>query len=237
MSSLSELFDSYSLRARVYPGLLVVLPVTALVTAAWDVAVPTTLVPLLVTAGGPFLLAQLVRSQGRRLESTLVTKWGGMPTTELLRATGKGRQVARERRRKQLSALIKEPLPTAADEIADQASADERYVVYTRALITRVRDKGTEYPRVHEENTTYGFRRNLLALKPLGLALIAASILCDVVAFLLDAGFLALAVALGVQVTMAIVWLRVVTEQWVKEAADLYAERLFESLESLRSSS
>ena len=77
----------YTLRARTYPALLVVLPV-GVVLFAW---VPDGsfleggVISLLATGVGTALLAQWGRDAGKRREPQLWKSWGGPPTTRLLR--------------------------------------------------------------------------------------------------------------------------------------------------------
>lgn len=234
MSSLSELFDQYSLRARLYPGLLAVLPVTSLIVIVWDASLGEKIAPILVTAGAPFLLAQIVRARGKKLEISLVETWGGLPTTIMLRDSASGNRVLRERRRTQLGSVVGEPLPSRADEIADPAAADSRYETHVRVLISRVRDKPDLYPRVHEENINYGFRRNLLGLRRVSLMLIGLSLVADVVAFIARVDVVQVLVALAVQLALATAWIFVVNSDWVKDAGESYAERLFDALETLQ---
>jgi hypothetical protein len=67
-------------------------------------------------------------------------------------------------------------LPTAEEERADPEGADRAYESVTAWLRTQTRDTKT-FSILFRENISYGFRRNLWGLKPLGvtIALLAAS--------------------------------------------------------------
>jgi hypothetical protein len=229
-SNLSELFDEYSLRARVYPSLLTTLPVLATTFLLWPNPGLKALWPVVVSVGGVFFLANWVRSRGKVLENRLVARWKGMPTTHLLRYREDHNPATFSRRRRGLERIYGESLPDAGSEGTDPTATDAIYVAATRALIARVRDDPKKYPRVHEENVQYGFRRNLLAMKPIGLSLVALVLAIDVAVTI--GHFYGIDVAaLVIDILVGIGWLFVVTETWVRQAGHSYAERLFETLE------
>lgn len=232
MSSLSDLFDVYALRARLYPAFLCVLPVLAYVFVLLGKPDGVELwMPFAGSLGLLFFLANVVRSRGKKREATLVETWGGMPTTLLLRHRTPGNQPLRERRRRRLEAVIGEPLPTEADEQYSPAAADDQYVTAVRVLISRVRDAADKHPRVHEENINYGFRRNLLALKTPALVILVLALGADVAIGVLADQWIKAAVLGGIHLLALTAWPVVVTAGWVRETADSYAERLFDALE------
>jgi len=230
MTNLTDLFDEYALRARVYPGLLACLPLIVFILTLWPGLGLNSLWAAIAAAGGTFFLANYVRSLGKRLERALIRDWDGLPTTHLLRHREVDNQVMFRRRRAALEQVFGEPLPTVAEEDADHAAADQVYVAATRALIAKVRSQKDVYPRVHEENINYGYRRNLLAVKPLGLSLLGLVAAADVSLLVMHPEPLRW-IALILDIVIGLAWLFIVRKQWVKEQADTYAERLFEVLE------
>jgi hypothetical protein len=60
-------------------------------------------------------------------------------------------------------------LPTEAEEVQDPEGADAVYELAVGALRERTRDTN-QYPPVPSENARYGFRRNVLGLRPYGIA-------------------------------------------------------------------
>ncbi|GAA4757831.1 hypothetical protein GCM10023328_47120 [Modestobacter marinus] len=147
MTSLSDLFDAYSRKARLYPGLLVVLPfLLYLLVQLPIVPAPdqrpswfSLLWPVLVTAGLPFLLTNVVRSRGKATQKRLLIDWDGFPTTQALRHRDPGSPQRREHRHRCLQKLLGADLPTAAEEARDLAAADQHYAIAVDQLITRVR--------------------------------------------------------------------------------------------------
>lgn len=233
MSELTSLLDTYALRARLLPALLVVAPVgvaLGLLLPALDYQ--KVIIAVAVCAGVPIFVANAVRSRGKRLESKLVAEWGCMPTTRLLRlreSSNNRHDLAR--RREHLEKVTGITLPTAEEEAADPADADQVYVVATRALIARVRETKDHYDLVQHENVDYGYRRNLAAIKPAGLAVLAVLLVVDAVSGIAGMGITAVVTAAIVHVICALAWLLVVRRPWVREQADTYAKTLFEALE------
>ena len=85
---------------------------------------------------------------------------------------------------------------------------------------------------MQHENAAYGFRRNLLALKPIGVTLSAAGLLVDAGWAVVVEISSAVAV-LGVTHALLLVgWLVVVRQEWVREQGERYADQLFGALMS-----
>lgn len=222
-------FDAYTVRARIYPGLLASLPI-AVDVLLWRTGQLVRLWPLAVMAGGLFFLANYARSAGKRLEPCLMRRWNGMPTTHLLRHAELDNPVLFDRRRAALERVVGFPLPTLREEEQDPASADKVYEAAVKVLIPRVREQKERYPRVHEENIHYGYRRNLLGLKPAALTILGTLLGLDV-AVLVTTGSTTSLIAGGIHLLLGALWLIVVKSEWVLQAGETYAERLFEALE------
>jgi hypothetical protein len=139
------------------------------------------------------------------------------------------------RRRKLLTELTGVDLPSQAKEARDPARADDAYITATRALIARVRAKEDLFPRVQDENTHYGFWRNLYALKPIAISILVAAVIFDA-AWLIFARPISAAalVTVAVHILIFSAWILVVKPERVRKQADTYAERLFETLEDPR---
>jgi len=182
MTDITRFFDSYGRQARLYPALITLFPVfcAALVIfpAIATSGVASAAATIIVSFGITFLLADLARSAGKRIEPELLRQWGGWPTTDWLRHRS-GHLPAPTKARYHAFLAGKLPtlaLPTAVQEAADPTLADDVYRSATQWLMEQTR--GPEFSLVHKENANYGFRRNLLGLKPIGLTL---SIVCVLV--------------------------------------------------------
>ena len=250
-----QFFDPYTLRARIYPSLVVALPF-GLVLFALLPGQPifvTALFGLLGTLGGTAVLAQLGRELGRRKEPKLWEGWGGPPTTRLLRhrrlpddvvlATGLRRQV---------EDWVGSPLPTQQEEDACPAWADGKYAAAVASLREATRD-ASRFPLVFSENTNYGFRRNLWGLRPIGSSTAVVLSVVSLTLFSLtvwgrpwpdpwwdvfinpdSVAVVRLVIAI-VETAISAFWLLWVKPSWVKAVADTYALRLFESIHILKS--
>jgi hypothetical protein len=128
-------------------------------------------------------------------------------------------------------------MPSELDESKDAAAAESVYEAYSNLLLERTRDK-SKFPLVFEELTNYGFRRNLWALKPIGIVIATASLVVQLVhlAWSLlrhqqigpwDTSLLAM------NLLLLTCWVLIVNPLWVKRSADAYADRLLAASEKL----
>jgi hypothetical protein len=234
-----SVLDAYTRRARLQPALLAVLPVGIAVLAwfpkgftEWGI-----FAGLLTSAGGTAFLARLARIRGKKLEPRLFELWGGKPTTVALRHRNSQNPVLLERRHTQLSRIANGIyVPRAADEKADQQSADAAYDACVTVLIEQTRER-KRFPLLFEENCNYGFWRNLWGLRPLG---ITSSLLgTAAIAFLVYRSGLVLefktAVGGGIDLFFLLGWLFLVNSHVVKMAAVSYSDRLLGACEELAS--
>ena len=248
MIDISSLFDDYNRQARVYPALLSLLPLL-ITTFAWfpDLLISnwsSTLVTLACSCGLLYLLATFARTYGKRVEVRLLKAWGGWPTTLWLRHSDANLpSVTKQRYHKTLVKNVpKLTLPSPAQERADPIAADMAYCSATDWLKERTRDK--KFTLVHKENAEYGFRRNMLGVRP----------------FAIFANFFALTVTiaatwyrvsgqsahsmfehvppavLGATLLLLVslfFWVSVVRDSWVRQAGDQYARALLATCENL----
>lgn len=243
MSAASSLlgFDRYTRTARIAPAVIVGLPV-GLAFAVWFPERATSfdiLGAAVVLFALTALLSQLGRDQGKRKEARLVATWGGMPTQAKLRHRDAGLNAeTRKRYHAKLQALLSDvALPTEADEQLDHAAADRVYEACVAMLRERTRNR-VRFALVHEENMSYGFRRNLWALKPVGLVTAALGIAACLLALSPslrggDAVAGVTVVAILVDAFLLGLWLLVITPAWVRIAANAYADRLLAACELL----
>jgi len=227
--------DAYARRARLQPALVCAFPLALSLAplvdglSTWWTATGGS---LLTWCGGTYLFTQLIRDRGGEIEPILFESWGGPPTTRLLRHRGAANPVAVAHRHAQLRRLLPHlRIPSALEETADPTGADHVYETAVGHLREATRDQKT-FPLVFEENSNYGFRRNLLSVRRwglgaavAGLALVTGSLLAEFSVwaggvFLVDAAFL-------------IFYARVLKPSWVKKAADRYAERLLGAADQL----
>ena len=85
------------------------------------------------------------------------------------------------------------------------------------------------------ENADYGFRRNSLGIRLVALWIAAvATGVSLVLAIVREYEWSRWAISAAVGVAALLYWSKVVTPSWVREAAEVYSDRLLESVDTLR---
>jgi len=242
VDAISRFLDSYTRQARLYPALIVICPI-ALLILVWFPALWTTLGIVASVAssfGLSLLLSQVARDRGKRLEQWLFDSWGGKPSVALLRhRDARIDEHTKSRYRAFLSAQLPQlSLPAAAEEAANLADADRAYQSATAWLLTQTRDT-KRFAILFKENISFGFRRNLWGLKPVGVGVVLAAALASTAAiaikFVAGQGAPApeiVIVTLGLWL-LSIVWVGVITPRWVRIPADAYGMQLLAACDTL----
>jgi hypothetical protein len=230
-------FDAYTVRARLAPAVVAVLPALAMLGLAFVGGDEVSTIPFIILGAAGLVVTGLVRDRGRDLEPGLWRSWGGAPTTQRLRWAGAPDMTAVAGRHEQLRQLTGRRLPDAAEEASDPTAADACYAEAVGILRQRTRDPD-KFRVLFSENCDYGFRRNSLGLKPFALpvavlaGLASAAVLAEGVG---ESGFDAgrWILTLVVSVVLAGYWALIVRPQWVHRSAERYTDRLVEELAGL----
>jgi hypothetical protein len=249
---LAKVTDPYDRQARLYPALLCLLPLLALVALLYprNASALTGVVTIAVSCGGLFLMTNICREMGKRLEHKLCREWGGKPTTQLLRhRDGILDSVTKRRYHAFLGAKLNFTFPDADSEKNDPAKADEAYQSGARWLLDHTRpDDGEKFDLLFRDNVTYGFRRNALAARPLGIVIAIAcrswALAKDHVLFgaagkIVDWSVLgqlsppAIA-SLAVSCLMLLVWVFFFTKTSLRTCAFSFAETLLRTCDTLQ---
>ena len=248
IDSIAKFADPYDRQARLYPALLAVCP---LATAAMLILAPHASVLGNVAIAGVgcgllYWMAGLARARDKRLESRLFKAWGGKPSVQLLRhRNATVNRVTKARLHALLAGRLGVSFPTTEEEQRSPESAGQIYKSATRWLLEQTRDTN-KYSLLFTENISYGFRRNMLGLRWIGLACtaLAASWLVVDSVQLAPASPIALVdqllggpvphrIGLAACGLFAILWMLGVSAVNVRESAFAYAERLIAACESL----
>ena len=239
---LPDIFDPYSRRARLFPAFVAG---GSLVVAAFVLA-PLQNMGLPQLGAGVFsgvimyVLADIARRRGKRLEDRLYAEWGGKPSTAMLRHGDPRIDAATKASYLSfLSGKIGAPAPTVKEELSDAASCDVHYERCGNWLRENTRD-ATKFKLLFDENVAYGYRRNLLGLKWPGSVLDVLLIAACSTAFWrwlpVDPNN-PLSVKVGAVGAFgflhALFMLFIVTEESVREAAVTYARQLLLCCETL----
>lgn len=238
-------FDAYTLKARVYAALLAIAPLIAAGAAivpwdrlSWIHGLATAAVPLLLWAA-----ADIARQLGRRLEGKLYIRWGGKPTTVALRHSSN--MLIDAGSKAHCVAFVGDKIgaapPSALQEMADLSAADAFYERCGNWLRENTRDT-KKFALLFTENVTYGYRRNLLALKPIALAVDTILIVVASIAYLIyqpefgSEHATRLFIISGAAIIHALLLVAAVTVASVQDASHAYARQLLLSCETLRTS-
>jgi hypothetical protein len=244
MTSILEAFpDPYERKARLYPGLLVALPLLVPLLCVYGAKDPvlTSVVGLLGGCGAIYALASVARGRGKKLEENLVKVWGGMPTTLMLRHRDSFlNSMSKRGYHEAITSKLGIPMPTAEEEASDPAKADDTYTGATRRLRELTRG---DKKLLLKENIAYGFHRNMLAMKPIGVftslaglvyGLAIAQVLQLAPPYVVPVNIanpgLAAGLTLLISLALLAAWLFYFNQDAVRRVGIVYAERLFECL-------
>jgi hypothetical protein len=236
-------FDSYTLRARIAPAFLALLPM-AVSAFLWahDVVIAGRLAGVVLgQLGVAMLIAQLGRDQGYVKQPGLWREWGGAPTTQLLRHRNtECNPVLRDAYHRKLRELLPDiTLPTREEEERDPEKADQVYEACAKSLIARTRARD-QFPLIFHENVNYGFRRNLWALKRFGTVIAIVGVAaCGLYLWhgWERSGQISAEAAITVALNLGLLllWVFRITPCWVRIPAHAYAARLYEACVHLTS--
>lgn len=250
-------FDRYNIQARIYPALLLLLPILLTVYSVFPQLITSdyvkTLASVLVSFGVLYFLSSVCRSAGKKKEEELITAWGGYPTTIILRHQNSFlNSNIKSRYHNFLNQNVPEiNFPSRAEELNNPQLADEIYSSSINWLKEQKRDK-EKFNLLYEENIQYGFIRNLLGIKMWGLLSCISSIififghqiyqvsvnltklpnLGNLIRLIVDnLTSFQLAIILF-DIIAFLSWLLIVREPWVKEAGFDYAKTLLKSIDN-----
>jgi hypothetical protein len=233
--------DEYTKNARLKPAFLVVLPIalTVAVLGFKQSATEGTIFGVATSLGFTFLLSQLVRDRGKAREPWLFNRWGGKPSTAMLRHSDPRLNTnTRARYHKRLGAMLPETLLASMEqEKANSADADAAYASCGDYLLSKTRDK-ERFQLLFQENVNYGFRRNLWAMKPVAIVICILSLAALAVVTWAEARadavpWFANLTAIAIVALLLTWWVIRITPNWVKIVADAYAFRLLASIDEL----
>lgn len=168
-----KFFDSYSLRARLFPAIIAAAPAFAAIALliSWKSFEISNAIATVAAVVMLYAIADFARWRGRVMEPVLYAEQGGMPSIIILRRNDSTiNENNKQRYREFISKKLKVAVPTQEIENSDQAIADSFYEQCGTWLRQNTRDT-KKFPLLFNENLTYGFRRNLFGVKWLALGL------------------------------------------------------------------
>lgn len=186
-----------------------------------------------------FALSDFARGRGKRIEPALFESLGGKPSVTMLRFSDDTfDRPTKDRYLAYLSGRISGTVPTAEDERRDPAAADAFYERCGPWLRENTRN-AKKFSILFNENVSYGYRRNLFALKWPALGLNLVVVLLSIWALSGGGPFAALG-ALKSRITVVFLVAAIhaayigfaVNRRGVTEAARTYARQLILSCDT-----
>lgn len=228
-------FDGYTMRARITPALLASLPSLALpfVLVPWNHLGLSNAIVSVMSFLLLFAFSDVVRRTGLRVERKLKTR----ATPELwYRSDHRLPTASKNLYREFIAGKLKQVAPSEADEINDPSAANDFYAAAALWLRDNTRDK-KRFNLLYEELITYGYRRNLLGVKPVAVvanfvvALFGAAIMYFDIPYFKAIPYIneKLVVLWIVVVFHSVFMLLAVSSQSVRDASITYGTRLIES--------
>jgi hypothetical protein len=226
-------FDKYTLYARLFPTVIAAAPAIAV---AWTVIAGKEVRLVQAIAGTALtvllmVFADVARRRGKAIEPRLIEQMGGLPSIAMLRHSDTTFDVATKARMHAFLAVkLGEAAPTAEQEAANLQATDGFYTRAGNWLRENTRNT-KKFDILFNENVTYGYRRNLFALKWPALVL-NILIVFGSAGYLWSQGPLDLMPVFVIAVLHASYLAVFSTRSAVEEAARTYARQLLMSTES-----
>jgi hypothetical protein len=180
-------------------------------------------------------LANIIRDQGKRLETKLFKEWDKAPSIRFLRLRD---NTIQELTKQQYHTILSERTgiepPSKEFENNQPEEADKIYQSWSDYLRSTTRDKN-KYPLVFKELINYGFRRNTTGVKIICLwesiicllVIIVKGFLLYRISKLIDSYYIFGSVIITIYLCIVIFF---INKQGVKSKGDDYARQLLETL-------
>ncbi len=226
--------DEYEWKARAIPVFLVVIPGIA---AIWLLPIPFDPIPsgivvTLISSAVIYLAAVLGGLPGKRIENGLWEKQGGRPTVRFLQhGNSEFNRFTRQRIHEKLIGLGLD-IPSEKQEKEEYKTAITKWESCVEALIQRTRDKN-QFPLVFNNLTAYGFHRNLLGIKYIGVSVSGAVVGVSTWTIIAQpfqmTGPVGPIVTIVVSGVMLLVWVTMATPGSLTRSDERYARSLLEA--------
>lgn len=235
-----DFLDTYAIKARLFPALVAIAPALSLFLMTGTLTNPgfPEVVTALTLGVMFFAAADLSRRAGKQVEARLFKATGGRPQNrELSFEDATLEEATKARYRQFLAGQIGLAVPTREAEADDPAKAQVFYAACYDYIRANTYDIG-KYNILFKENVSYGYIRNLLGLKPYGIAINIAAALAAWGLYAYQPYFSAMSqdklfLQGGFALIHILYFVLAVTDGSVMTASRLYARQLTLSCETL----
>lgn len=233
-------FNEYELKARIFPASLTILPfvITILLWFPQIISLESSLLISIISIIILFFLGKLAREKGKKVQSKLIQKWGSLPATLQLSHLDNTIDIETKKRyhdylQKNIEGL---KLPSRSEEIKNPKSSRNKYESAVKWLIENTRDT-KKFPLLYQDNINYGYSRNMLGLKWLGMIISIFSLALNFYLLYslnyksIDKVNVNIIISISINSFIIIIWTFFVNEKWVKSTAEAYARTLLSTCE------
>lgn len=236
INNLSE----YELKSRIFPASLTILPfvITILLWFPELINLESSLIILVILIISLFFLGKLARERGKRVQSKLIQKWGSLPATLQLSHLDNTIDIETKKRyhdylQKNIEGLN---LPSQNEEIENPKYSQDKYESAVKWLLENTRDT-KKFPLLYQDNINYGYSRNMLGIKYLGVIISIFSLILNFYLLYslnyesIDEVTINIIISILISSFIIIIWIFFVNEKWVKSTAEAYARTLLSTCE------
>lgn len=238
---MENIFDLYSLRARITPAAIFLVPALLLFLAWWPFEFNEQIFSVLsvVSVLVLILFSHVVRSLGQKAQVDLYKKWEGKPSVLALRHSNSIIDNSIKQRYHQILAnkIHDIVIPSAKSEAENLIFADAQYNIASEWVLSNTRDK-SKYPLIFAENVNYGFWRNMFGLKKYVIILYQPLFMLNFVSLFekwitptKNIGSLDVLSMISCSLLL-VTWVLVIKPSWVKETADDFSRQLYKACDS-----
>lgn len=235
MDTILSYFSVYEIKARFFPALLLILPIIFTIFIWYPdlISLDSSLIIGLVFFITIFFLAKFCRAMGLKVQNKMLKEWGDFPSTTMLRHSDSTiDSITKYRYHSFLNSNVENiKLPTPEEEAENREDADLQYRSAVKWLLEYTRDTQI-FNIIYTDNANYGFSRNMLGVKYLGISLTFLAIGLHVygihMKYQLNSLFLPLEIWLTLlfNLGMLMSWIFFVNKKWVTSNAYAFARSL-----------
>jgi len=231
-----KFLDDYTIKARVIPALIVITPYLQILPNS-STSIIQFINHLILNGIFLFIISNIVRGFGEKKERKLFKEWGGLPSTIILRHRDNTvSAILKKRYHDILAKKITIKFPLAEEEQTSPEKSDDIYSTSVKWLLEQTRDKSRFY-LLSQENISYGYWRNVWALKPIGIIVTIFSLLLCIPNTLVKINAQTFDENALIPPIMCLgilwFWFFIVTKEQVKEAAYVYAKTLLAQCDAI----
>lgn len=241
MDSILSQFSPYEIKARLFPALLLLAPLlfTVLVWYPELISLGSSILVIAIFIITLFFLAKYCREMGVKKQGKLLKEWGAFPSIVILRHRDSVIDpVTKSRYHSFLQDRVNGiQLPTPNEEIEDPEYYDIQYSSAIKWLLEYTRDS-KKYSLLQQDNINYGFSRNMLGVKSLGMLLTVLAFGVSIYGIYNEYGFdslmfpLVIWISLLVNIGFFLFWVFFVNKNWVRSTSYAYARTILACCEN-----